>query len=158
MSPRPADSSLVIEAVTVGPRSVSAFVRAKPDRMRTSCAAGIREEAIRLLPGLRDHRCRNDEGRPFLEEIANTESAHLLEHVAVELMHLAGSGPECTGRTVWDFKRDGEGVFRVDLAFDNDLVCLGALKAAGGIARYLLDGGPEPDVDATVTSLKATAR
>ena len=43
----------------------------------------------------------------------DTETPHLLEHIAEELMALSGSPRWLKGETAWDFGRDGRGVFRV---------------------------------------------
>jgi len=42
------------------------------------------------LPGLRRHRCDNGRHRSFFDEARDTEVAHLLEHVLIELLALDG--------------------------------------------------------------------
>lgn len=126
--------------------------------MRTSTAPGLSRQAIDLLPGLARHSCENDSEIDFTREMRDTESVHLLEHVACELMALAGSPRSLKGRTEWDFARDGWGVFRVTLEFDDDLVAMGALREAVRIVEWLLAGGAEsdrPDVEAIVERLGA---
>jgi hypothetical protein len=112
------------------------------------------ERLTTLLPGLARHRCENDASRRFADELADTETPHLLEHVAEELMALAGSPRWLKGQTSWDFARDGQGVFRVTLAFDDDLVALGALKEGGVVVDWLFGQAPRPDVDAVVSRLR----
>jgi len=41
-------------------------------------------------PDLRRHRCESGRHRSFVTEAAQTETAHLLEHLAVELLALSG--------------------------------------------------------------------
>lgn len=142
-----------VESVSVAEGSLTALVRFDPDEpMRTTPELAAR--AIALLPGLARHRCDNDAGLTFTAEARDTEVAHLLEHVACELMALAGSPRRLRGETSWDFARDGRGVFRVTLAFDDDLVALGALKAAAEVVEALRDGREPPDVEATVARLR----
>ncbi len=81
-----------------------------------------------MLPGLARHTCDNDEGVDFLRELRDTETAHLLEHVATELAALSGSPRSLRAETSWDFARDGRGVFRLRFDYDDDLVVLGALR------------------------------
>lgn len=124
--------------------------------LRTSRSRDLPERAVTLLPGLRRHSCDNDGELDFVRELRDTESAHLLEHVACELMALSGSPRSLRGRTSWDFARDGRGVFRVTLEFDDDLVAMGALDEAVRIVEWLLSSGErgaDPDVDAAVARL-----
>lgn len=95
-----------------------------------------------------------------MREFADTETPHLLEHVAAELMALAGSSRTLRGETVWNFKRDGQGVFRVRLRYDDDLVALGALKEAHAIVEWLLDPehAAEPDMEAAIAGLVAVRK
>ncbi len=143
-----------VHSVTVCPDRVDVVVRVEDARaMRTSLDGEVAERALAVLPGLAGHRCFNDAGKSFAEEIADTEVPHLFEHVVLELMAEAGSPRSLKGETAWDFKRDGRGVFRVSLEYDDDLVCLGAIKSAGNIVRYVLEGGEQPDVRAEADNL-----
>jgi len=153
---------LTFEAIVVGPRAVDATVSvADAGRARTSASPGLASRALELLPGLRRHSCENGSAHGIAAELADTETPHLLEHVAFELMALAGSPRSLRGQTAWDFSADGEGVYHVRLAYDDDLVALGALKAAAGVVEWLMDtaahpSGPvRPDVDAIARDLHA---
>ena len=42
------------------------------------------------LPGMRKHRCDSPKSRSFYDEARQTDIVHLLEHIAVELLVLAG--------------------------------------------------------------------
>jgi hypothetical protein len=145
-----------IESVSVGPDAVEALVVFEAgEPLRTSAHPRAAERALALLPGLRGHRCDNDEARSFTDEIGDTEVAHLIEHATLELMAMAGSPPTLRGVTTWDFGRDGRGVFRVRFAHDDDLVALGALKAAEAAVRWCLSGdGPAPDVEGEARRLR----
>lgn len=122
--------------------------------MRTSAVPDLPMTARRLLPGLERHRCENDSGARFVDELRDTETPHLLEHVAVELMALAGSPRSLPARTTWDFAADGRGVFRVRIAYDDDLVALGALKEAARVVDWLFGQGARPDIEATAGRLR----
>lgn len=149
--------ALAIERVEVNKRQVEAVVRVlDPSFMRTGAFPGVAQRAGRILPGLRRHSCDNDKGHDALREFADTETPHLLEHVAAELMALAGSSRSLRGETVWNFGRDGVGVFHVRLRYDCDLVAVGALREAVRIVEWLVDPQvEEPDVDAAVGRLRA---
>lgn len=147
---------LTIERVEVGPRSLEALVRVPEDAsLRTSAAPGLADRAVGLLPGLRRHRCENGSAHGVLGELADTETPHLLEHIAFELMALAGSPRTLRGETVWDFAKDGPRTFRVRLEFDDDLVALGALREGVGVVEWLMAGrGDAPDIEAAVARLR----
>lgn len=122
--------------------------------MRTATQPGVADRALELLPELEKHLCDNGSDKTFAEEIADTEVPHLFEHVVMELMAQAGSPRSLKGETSWDFRRDGKGVFRVSVEYDDDFVCLGAIKLADRVMGYLLDDGEAPDVAAGATRLR----
>lgn len=151
-------ASLLIESIEVGPDRLEALVRAEPSLAKTSSVLGVSERALELLPGLARHTCENGTAHGITAELANTETAHLLEHVTVELMALAGSPRTLRAETVWDFARDGREVYRVRIAFDDDLVALGALREGLRIVDWLMgESAEKPDIAAAVTTL-VTAR
>jgi len=147
---------LDIESIEVRRHDLEVVVRVLDlAYLRTSATPGLVDRAAGLLPGLARHSCENDDGRDFLREIRDTETPHLLEHVTCELMALAGSPRSLRGDTSWDFARDGRGVFRVRIEFDDDLVALGALQEGAEIVDWLLRGdGEHPDLDEVVARLR----
>ncbi|HEX9093947.1 MAG TPA: hypothetical protein VF902_08185 [Coriobacteriia bacterium] len=148
-----------IRSVTVGPETVEAVVAfADGEPLRTSEVPDAAARALRALPGLRGHRCDNADGRSFADELSDTELAHLLEHATLEIMAMAGSPDTLRGETSWDFRADGRGVFRVRVGYDDDLVCLGALKTAAALVNALADGAPSADVDAEAAKLRRLRR
>lgn len=143
-----------VHSVTVCPDRIDVIVHVDPsETLRTSQSAAAADRALGVLPGLARHRCHNGDGLTFADELADTEVPHLFEHVVLELMAEAGSPRSLRGETEWDFKRDGRGVFRVSLEYDDDLVCLGAIKTAGPLVSYVLEGGEPPDVSAEAMRL-----
>lgn len=147
-------AALSIESIEVGPERLEALVRADPQLAATSAVPGVAERALELLPGLARHTCENGSAHGIVAELADTETAHLLEHVTVELMALAGSPRTLRAETVWDFARDGREVYRVRIAFDDDLVALGALREGLHIVDWLLSPTAErPDIDHVVATL-----
>jgi hypothetical protein len=144
-----------VHSITVCPDRVDVVVVVADEKRMSSIAGGeAAVRALELLPDLARHRCVNDEGRSFLEELAETEVPHLFEHIVLELMAHSGSPRSLRGETEWDFRRDGRGVFRVSFEYDDDIVCLGAIKAADRLMGYVLDGGSVPDVVAEAGRLK----
>lgn len=152
---------LSFDRISVDPERVEAIVRVYDSaHSRTSSVLGLAERALELLPGLRRHTCENGSAHGIAAELADTETPHLLEHVAFELMALSGSPRTLRGETAWDFSADGVGVYRVRLAYDNDLVALGALRSAAEVVGWLFEGNASgtriepPDVDALAHALR----
>jgi hypothetical protein len=148
---------LRIERVEVRPERIEALVRVTDRHFATTAAApGLPGRALGILPGLARHSCENGSAHGHVAELADTETPHLLEHVACELMALSGSPRTLRGETAWDFAADGPGVFRVRLAYDDDLACLGALRNGVEVVEWLLGrSAEEPDVERIVTALVA---
>ncbi len=153
--------ALVVERVDVGGERVEAIVRVPAgEPVRTALAPGLSDRALLLLPGLSRHTCENGSAHGIVAELADTETPHLLEHVAFELMALAGSPRTLRGETAWDFSADGQGVYRIRLGYDDDLVALGALREGVAVCGWLLEptGAEKPDVDRIVGELRGFAR
>jgi hypothetical protein len=148
-------SALTIERVDVGAERLEAFVRAEPSLERTTGIADVATRALDLLPGLVRHTCENGTAHGMVAELADTETAHLLEHVAVELMALSGSPRTLPAETAWDFARDGAHVYRVRLTYDVDLAALGALRAGLSVVDWLMGVAAErPDAETLVAGLR----
>lgn len=145
-----------VQSVTVGECHLEATVFvAEEHLMRTSHVDGARERAMSLLSGLARHSCDNETGGRFVDELRDTETAHLLEHITVELMALSGSPRTLKGRTEWDFIRDRRGTFVLTIEYDDDLVALGALKEAVSIVDWVMGETPvRPDVEEIVQRLR----
>jgi hypothetical protein len=123
--------------------------------MRTSGHPEVVADITRALPGLRRHRCECGSNHGFERELEDTELPHMLEHVALELMVLAGSPRTLEGRTTWDFQRDGAGVFDVAIEYDDDLVALAAVREGTLLVNAALGGDELPDVGAIAKELCA---
>lgn len=148
---------LQVERVQVDSTRIEALVRVNEQGFaRTSAADGLPARAMELLPGLRRHTCENGSAHGHLAELSDTETPHLLEHVACELMALSGSPRSLRAETAWDFSADGPGVFRVRFDYDDDLVCLGALRNGVEVVEWLLRPSSErPDIERIVADLAA---
>lgn len=94
------------------------------------------------LPNLARHVCVNDSGPSFGDDIEGTWTAHLLEHVIIELMAqtevAAGSlraGEGLAGHTSWlepleDTRAQGVALMQVAVRFHDDFIALQACKDA----------------------------
>lgn len=141
--------------VTVGPRALTARVELAPDApLMTSEDPNAIDLILGIMPGLSDHVCLGDASPTFGEVIYDTELAHLLEHVSVELLAQSNiAGDIARGQT----QEAGERVYEITLGCPDDVLVAGALSSAAWILQWAFSGGgdPEPNVEATVGGLVA---
>lgn len=148
-------SALALEEVVAERGRVEARVRVvDPAFMRTSAVPEFAERLLALLPNLVRHRCECDSPRGIRAELSDTETAHAFEHVALEVMALAGSPRSLRGETAWDFARDGRGVFRVSLEYADEQVAIAAVRIASDVIDYACFGTSPPDVASQVARLR----
>lgn len=146
-----------VERVVVYADKVRFRLRLAPEEpRRTSEVPGLGPRVLGMLPGLAGHRCTGGEG-VFAEELADTEVAHLFEHVVLELMLLAGQGVRFEGTTAWDAGHLGRGVYHVSVAYTDDVVCLAAGKVAAKVFAHLVEGARRPDMAEEVEELRRLA-
>ena len=142
-----------ISKVTVGPRNLDAVVSVSPSApLMTSEDPEGTELVLGIMPGLADHMCLGDASSSFGEVVADTELAHLLEHVTVELLaQTDAAGDVTSGQTV----EIGERTYEITLACPDDVLVAGALSSAAWILQWAYSGGgePEPDVEAIASGL-----
>ena len=107
---------------------------------------GLYERLSAWLPSLVEHRCNYDERGGFLRRLQEgTWAGHILEHVTLELMSLAGL-PDGFGRTRETTER---GVYKLVVSnFHEECTCL-ALELARELLLAAMDDRPY-DVEAAV--------
>lgn len=144
-----------IKKVTVGPRNFEAEVEVAPSApLMTSDDPEGTLLVLELMPELEDHLCLGDSSSSFGDVIAETELAHLLEHVTVELLARTDrAGDVSSGQTAGL----GGRLYKITLACPDDVLVAGALSSAAWILQWAYAGGgdPRPDVDAIASGLVA---
>lgn len=108
-----------------------------------------------LLPEICDHTCLGDTGSTFKEAMGATEIAHLLEHVAIELMARTGiAGDISCGRTFT--VEDEPRTYDIQLACPDDVLVSAALSSAAWILQWAYSGAedPKPDIEAIVSGIR----
>lgn len=142
-----------IRKVTVGPRALVARVEIAPSApLTTGDDPEGTERVLGLMPGLADHVCLGDASASFGEVISDTELAHLLEHVTVELLAQTNiAGDISSGQTV----EVAERAYEITLSCPDDVLVAGALSSAAWVMQWAYSGGgaPEPDIAAIAQGL-----
>lgn len=143
-----------IRKVTIGPRYLDAEVElAEGAPLRTSEDPAATGRVMRLLPELQGHLCLGDSSKKFGQVARDTEVAHLLEHVTVELVARTGLGGRVSsGRT----RQTGERSFELRFECPDDVLVTAALSSAAWVLEWAFGGGegPTPDVDAVVRGIR----
>ena len=142
-----------IKKVTVGPKNLEAIVElaANAPVMTSEDLEGT-TRVWQVMPELRDHVCLGDESGTFGDVMGDTELAHLLEHVTVELLARTDvAGDIACGQT----SEVGERTYKIVLKCIDDVLVVGALSSAAWIMQWAFSGGgePVPDVDAIARGL-----
>lgn len=142
-----------IKKVTVGPKNLEAIVElaANAPVMTSEDLEGT-TRVWQVMPELRDHVCLGDESGVFGDVMGDTELAHLLEHVTVELLARTDvAGDIACGQT----SEVGERTYKIVLKCIDDVLVVGALSSAAWIMQWAFSGGgePVPDVDAIAKGL-----
>ncbi len=142
-----------IKKVVVGPRKLTATVVVAANApLRTVEDLEATTRIWQLMPQLRDHVCLGDSSQSFGDVMGDTEIAHLLEHVAVELLARTNiAGDITSGQTA----EVGERTYEISLTCTDDVLVTGALSSAAWIMQWAFAGGgePSPDVDAIAGGL-----
>ena len=117
--------------VSVGPRSLVATVELAPSApVMTSEDPAATDLVLDLMPALRDHVCLGDAAPTFGEVAHDTELAHLLEHVTVELLAQTDiAGDIACGQTAAVAER----------AYEITLGCPDDVLVAGGAVERRVD-------------------
>lgn len=146
-----------IKKVVVGPKNLTATVEfsAKAPRL-TSENAEATERVLELLPGLSEHLCLGDADARFGLVAKDTEVAHLLEHVTVELLALTNlAGDVSSGKTsLVDSRR---GLYEIILACPDDVLVAASLSSAVWLLNWAYGNqeDTDPDINAIVSGLVA---
>lgn len=146
-----------IKKVVVGPKNLTATVEfsAKAPRL-TSENTEATERVLELLPGLSEHLCLGDADARFGLVAKDTEVAHLLEHVTVELLALTNlAGDVSSGKTsLVDSRR---GLYEIILACPDDVLVAASLSSAVWLLNWAYGNQDEadPDINAIVSGLVA---
>ncbi len=144
-----------IQRVEVGLKNLTARVRvSKEAPLLTSGDLRATTRVYNLMPHIIDHVCLGDSGETFKEVMGNTELAHLLEHVTVELLSRSSASGEITSGKTTPVPGENR-TYDIQLSCPDDVLVAGALSSAVWIMNWAFSGGgePEPDIEAIVSGL-----
>ena len=148
-----------IKKVTVGPKNLEAIVglAANAPVMTSEDLEGT-TRVWQVMPELRDHVCLGDESGVFGDVMGDTELAHLLEHVCVELMSRLDLEDVSAGNTA--AVPGEERMWTIKLSCPDDVLVAGVVSSAVWIMEWAFTGGhgAKPDLDSIVEGLHALVK
>ena len=111
-----------------------------------------------LMPQIADHACISEAGDVFRDALPNTECAHLLEHVCVELMSRLDLEDVSAGNTA--AVPGEERMWTIKLSCPDDVLVAGVVSSAVWIMEWAFTGGhgAKPDLDSIVEGLHALVK
>ena len=128
----------VVEVLFCNSNRVKLVVEmSNPDCYSTKDAPHIPKLLFKLFPHLARHRCENENGFTFRRECQCTEIPHLLEHLIIEMQGQVLKSGTLKGETQWNWRVDPKGRFHVYVEYENEMLVLGAVRAAERIIQAL---------------------
>ena len=109
------------------------------ESLTTAEAPHVPRILFHLFPHMAAQRCDNDGGYSLRREAQATEIPHLFEHLLLEIQNQVrrGIGLPFAGETSWNWTVDPRGRFYVTVDYDNEIVCLGAIRLAERVINAL---------------------
>ena len=143
------DAALAIERIAVRDDRLSILVRVPQASARYTTPTFARC-LTQAMPTLPHHTCINDEGSTFASVMDHTSVPHALEHAIIDEQvrltsqaappgaehEVARAAAPFLGTTEWLDER--EGLARVEVSFQDDLLALQALHTATALIRECL--------------------
>lgn len=149
-----------IQKVVVGMRNLTATVRIADDApLYTSEDLEGTARVYNLLPDIINQTCVGDASSTFKDVMGDTELAHLLEHVTIELLSKTNMVGAITAGRTWAEDEQNR-LYNVQFSCPDDVLVTGALSSAVWLMTWAYTDGnePVPDVDATVEGLVQLVR
>lgn len=109
-----------------------------------------------LFPAIINHVCMGDASDTFKDVMGNTELAHLLEHVCVELLAQTNlAGDISAGKTF--IAQEDTRTYTLEFICNDDVLVTAAFSSAIWIMNWAFGGarGTKPNVEAIVSGLCA---
>lgn len=147
------ESCFKLTEVKVGARTISADLALNPGApARTSDNSEGTKRVLDVCPEVVDHVCLGDAAPHFGAVAEDTELAHLLEHVTVELLAKTDiAGDAVAGQT----RQLDDGTFHITFDCPDDVLVAGALASALWVLDWAYGDvdGATPDIDLIASSL-----
>ena len=119
--------ALVVESINIAKGKMCVRLRIQKEARFTDPRIAVK--VMTRFPCVGLHSCKNDSGPHFADVIERTSTAHVLEHLMIDLQlgdSATPMGSRLVGFTQWI--DESKGIAEVQVAFLNDMVALRALR------------------------------
>ena len=119
--------ALVVESINIAKGRMCVRLRIQKEARFTDPRIAVK--VMTRFPCVGLHSCKNDSGPHFADVIERTSTAHVLEHLMIDLQlgdSATPMGSRLVGFTQWI--DESKGIAEVQVAFLNDMVALRALR------------------------------
>jgi len=130
-----------------------------PEYLTNTCQIpGIKKSVLEAFPSIQHHHCHNDNGFSFEDELDNTELAHLLEHILIELISEKDiNSDNIIGWTKWNWKINPYWHYEIEIGYPNKTVFLSALSETFKFMESLVSEVSAPHFSGELVSGKIPA-
>ena len=119
--------ALVVESINLAKGRMCVRLRIQKEARFTDPRIAVK--VMTRFPCVGLHSCKNDSGPHFADVIESTSTAHVLEHLMIDLQlgdSATPMGSRLVGFTQWI--DEDKGIAEIQVAFLNDMVALRALR------------------------------
>jgi hypothetical protein len=100
---------------------------------------GFKKKLLKLLPGLKYHKCFNPRNLSFVDELDDTSIAHAFEHILIELIsNKTKNETKIKAFTSWNWLENPDGIYQIKLHANNKKVIFESLDEAILIIDFCL--------------------
>lgn len=146
---------IAIEKITIDSKNLHAQVRLEEGLpLLTSQNIEATARVYWLMPEIAEHACFGDLGTTFQNVMGDTELAHLLEHVAVELIARTTTTQAISCGKTRELSEPR--TYHIELACPDDVLCSAALVSAADIVQWAFaekDAKNTPDIASIVDGI-----
>ncbi len=102
------------------PQSTNMVFKMLNDHIKTGTLPLTFDRLSELFPEVLGTKCFNKKHLPFCEEVKNTETGHLFEHILIAYLHQLkknadGVDMKFSGVTVWDWNEEPKGTYQITI-------------------------------------------
>lgn len=124
-------TKMQINWIEFSPRRTFINIKTTENQRYTYQVPGFGEKLLKVLPGLKYHKCYNPRNLTFVEELKDTSIAHVFEHILLEIVgQKMTMGQKLKAFTSWNWLKEPRGHYKIKLhTGEKDLVLESLNKA-----------------------------
>jgi len=134
------ETGLLVRGVEIGDRASYVDLFVPSHLTRTSQVPELKQNILRMFPSIVDHQCDNDRKVDFVEELTDTEIAHVFEHVLIEII---GQEDELAvslkAQTIWNWRLNPRWTYQIEVDYANEDIFLRSVVKTAKVLREMIE-------------------